>query len=263
MLKYACLTSGSCGNAYVFYDGTAAILIDMGLTLTGLRKRLAEAEVPYEAVSALFLTHLHPDHVKGAGVLERSRHVRIYLSQSSREGGLSILSRLGLKDEMLSLMSYGESVTEGGFTVTNFRTSHDSQGSVGYYICHEEGSFFLMTDTGIIPEDAPAFAALADVLFIESNYDEAMLETGPYPYVLKRRVRGERGHLSNTQARDFIKDNRLRDKSIYFIHVSANNNTPEKIEDMISTLDAVNAYTVCERGKSYTGSICRPKTENT
>lgn len=259
MLRYACLTSGSCGNSYVFYDGENAILIDMGLTLTGLKKRLIDAEVPFEAVGALFITHLHPDHVKGAGVLERSLHPRIYLSESSREGGLTILSKLGLKDEMLTLMSYGDTVFENGFLVTSFRTSHDSQGSVGYFISHREGSFFLMTDTGVIPEEAFDLAARAEVLFIESNYDETMLETGPYPYVLKRRVRGERGHLSNTQAGDFVRSCSLKGREIYFIHVSANNNTPEKIEEMISTLDDCNSYTVCERGKSYMGCLERPQ----
>ncbi len=259
MLRYSCLTSGSCGNAYAFYDGHDAILVDMGLTLTGLKRRLEEAEIPYEAVRALFLTHLHPDHVKGAGVLERNCHPGIYMSSSSHAGGLSILSRLGLKDEMLTLMAYGDTVTEGNFTITSFPTSHDCQGSVGYHITHEQGSFFIMTDTGVIPEEAGAFASHSDVLFIESNYDEMMLETGPYPYVLKRRVKGERGHLSNIQARDFVRDNAFKDKSIFFIHVSANNNTPEKIEEMISTLDSVNSYTVCERGKSYMGCISRPE----
>ena len=78
-----------------------------------------------------------------------------------------------------------------------------------------------------------------------------MLENGKYPYVLKRRVRGERGHLSNAQAHDFIIDSNLNDKTIYFIHVSQNNNSIEKLNEMVSTLPLNNRYIICERGKSY------------
>ena len=86
---------------------------------------------------------------------------------------------------------------------------------------------------------------------IESNYDDEMLEHGKYPYVLKRRVRGDRGHLSNEQAHDFIINSKLSNKTIYLIHVSENNNSIEKLNEMVSTLPVDNRYIICERGKSY------------
>lgn len=250
-MRYSVLTSGSCGNAYAFFDGKTTILIDMGLTLTGLKRRLLDAKIPYESIKALFLTHLHPDHVKGAGVLFRNINVDIFLSQSMKEGGESILLKLGLKSDNYFTFSYGEKVIIDDFEITSFQTSHDCQGSVGYRIVNGSYSFFLMTDTGVVPERAIELAKCSNVLFVESNYDDVMLENGKYPYVLKRRVRGERGHLSNAQAHDFIIDSNLKDKTIYFIHVSQNNNSIEKLNEMVSTLPLNNRYIICERGKSY------------
>ena len=250
-MRYSILTSGSCGNSYAFYDGKSTILIDVGLTLTGLKRRLVDASIPYDSIKALFITHLHPDHVKGAGVFNRDSGIPIHLSKSMVDGGISILNKLGLKDNHLITFDYGESVVIDNFTVTSFRTSHDSQGSCGYIIVNEEDSFFLMTDTGIVPEGADKLAFQSNILFIESNYDDDMLEHGKYPYVLKRRVRGERGHLSNNQAHDFIINSNFKNKTIYLIHVSENNNSIEKLQEMVSTLPNDNRYIICERGKSY------------
>ena len=250
-MRYSVLTSGSCGNSYAFYDGKTTILIDVGLTLTGLKRRLVDADIPYTSIKALFLTHLHPDHVKGAGVFNRDSGINVHLTKSMRDGGTSILCKLGLKDNNLSTFDYGEKIVIDNFVITSFSTSHDSQGSCGYKIENGKDSFFLMTDTGIIPEAAEALAKDSNILFIESNYDDEMLEHGKYPYVLKRRVRGDRGHLSNEQAHDFIINSKLSNKSIYLIHVSENNNSIEKLNEMVSTLPVDNRYIICERGKSY------------
>ena len=250
-MRYSILTSGSCGNSYAFYDGVSTILIDVGLTLTGLKRRLVDASIPYESIKALFLTHLHPDHVKGAGVFNRDSGIPVHLSKSMVEGGITILNKLGLKENHLIQFDYGETIQIDNFKVTSFSTSHDSQGSCGYKIVNGYDSFFLMTDTGIVPNKAEELAKDSNILFIESNYDDNMLEMGKYPYVLKRRVRGERGHLSNEQAHDFIVNSRFSNKTIYLIHVSENNNSIEKLEEMVSTLPNDNRYIICERGKSY------------
>ena len=104
-MRYSILTSGSCGNSYAFYDGVSTILIDVGLTLTGLKRRLVDASIPYESIKALFLTHLHPDHVKGAGVFNRDSGIPVHLSKSMVEGGITILNKLGLKENHLILES--------------------------------------------------------------------------------------------------------------------------------------------------------------
>ena len=257
MIKYAILTSGSCGNAYIFYDGKTSILIDMGLTVTGLKKRLEALNIPLSSLKDLYLTHMHPDHSKGAGALHRMEHVTVHTSDKAYEFEKSVFDKLGLKEGDLSLFSIGEKLTSGSFTLTSFRTSHDSAGSVGYVIESEGKKLFLMTDTGYFTEESIALATSSAVLFVESNYDEGMLEKGSYPYVLKKRIRGERGHLSNDQAMDFLKKADLSSAKVYLVHLSANNNSSSLVQKIAEEeLKDLNlAITVCERGQGYGDEI--------
>ncbi len=256
MLKYSVLTSGSCGNAYVFYDGKSSILIDMGLTVTGLRKRLDNLAIPVESIKDLYLTHMHPDHSKGAGTLHRAFGVSVHSSRTSFDIDKSLYLKLGLDEDKLLLFEEGEVLTSGDFTITPFKTMHDSAGSMGYRIEHGANKIFLMTDTGVFSEDSVAFASDSDLLFLESNYDEELLAAGRYPLFLKRRIAGERGHLSNTQAFDFLSRFSLEGKRVYLVHISANNNDTALLgsEAEKHLLGCLN-YTVCERGQGYSGEL--------
>ena len=94
-------------------------------------------------------------------------------------------------------------------------------------------------------------ALRANVLFIESNYDETMLEAGAYPAFLKRRISGVRGHLSNRQAHDFIGMLPCDGRRIFLIHLSDNNNTPQAVRGLYS--GSAHEPVVCERGTTYGG----------
>lgn len=258
MIRYSVLTSGSCGNAYIFYDGVSAILIDMGLTVTGLKKRLEALAIPFTSLTDLYLTHMHPDHSKGAGALHRMAGVNVHVSEDSYKFEKSVFDRLGLKEEDISTFSFENTLTSGNFILKPFRTHHDSAGSSGYTIENAGQKFFLMTDTGYFTEEAVAEASSASVLFIESNYDERMLEEGPYPYPLKKRISGERGHLSNREAMEFVKSaSPMKHSKVYFIHLSANNNTSALVE--AAAVEALTPlkieFTVCERGQGYEGMV--------
>lgn len=251
MIRYAVLTSGSCGNCYAFFDGERTVLVDDGLTLSGLKRRLADAGIPYESVSDVFLTHSHPDHSKGLGVLYRNRGVVIHASRLCQASDRKVFARLGLGDDDISVFDFGDEMVTGSFRVTGFRTSHDSAGSAGYLISCGGTCFFLMTDTGLWSEESLELARKGKVIFLESNYDEGMLESGHYPDFLKARIRGGRGHLSNDQARDFL--SRLGDgeRRIFLIHLSENNNSPETVEGLYR--DSGLSVVVCERGRTYGG----------
>ena len=252
MTRYAILTSGSCGNSYVFYDGKSGLLVDDGLTFSGLVRRLEQVEIPLQSITDVLVTHMHPDHSKGLGVLQRTLGVRIHASRQSFESDRKLYYRLGLTDEMVSLFDFGCSVSCEGFTAFPFRTSHDSAGSAGYRITCSGTSFFLMTDTGLYSEESLCHARQSDVLFLESNYDETMLMQGRYPYFLKQRIFGERGHLSNRQARDFLEQSGKLACPVYLVHLSENNNSPEKVKEVYSSAEYDNIV-ICERGKTYGG----------
>lgn len=250
MIRYAILTSGSCGNSYAFYDGNTVVLVDAGLTLTGLKRRLEEAAIPFDSISHVFITHMHPDHSKGLGVIRRRMNATLHASRPCMDSDESLFAKLGLKRSDVELFDFMTPVQAASFTFIPFRTSHDSAGSAGYFIKGGDACFFLMTDTGIYSAESLDFAHRSDVVFLESNYDDQLLECGHYPAFLKARIRGKRGHLSNSQARSFVSEIGPEGRKIFLVHVSDNNNTVEKVSSLYGGDENI---TVCERGRMYGG----------
>ncbi len=253
-MHYLVLTTGSCGNCYIFSTGEDTIIIDDGVTYRKITEKMAERGISTSSIRALFLTHLHPDHSKGVGVLQRKLGIPVYISSVSHERNQSILMRQKIEREMLRTYEFGETIEVPGFSVTPFPTSHDSDGSAGYSFSSGGREYFLMTDTGVVPDEAWEPAKRADVEFIEANYDDGMLDGGSYPEFLKQRIRGERGHLSNAVAMDFAKRTAERGNSLYFVHLSANNNTPQIVRDLARREVPSGIFCkVCERGELFEG----------
>lgn len=253
-MHYLVITTGSCGNCYIFSTGRDSIIIDDGVTYKKITEKMAEHEIPLDTVRALFLTHLHPDHSKGVGVLQRKLGIPVYVSNISAERNESIMVKQKIEKTLIRTYYFGDTVTLPGFSIYPFPTSHDSDGSAGYVFCAEGINFFLMTDTGIIPEEAWELARSARVKFIESNYDEEMLENGMYPQFLKNRISGRYGHLSNRDAIEFAKETSRLGDSLYFVHLSANNNTPDIVRNLARKEIPSGIFCkVCERGEMFEG----------
>ena len=251
-MHYLVLTTGSCGNCYIFSTGEDTIIIDDGVTYRKITEKMAERGISTSSIRALFLTHLHPDHSKGLGVLSRRHPVKIHASSECIRGEEAVFKRLAIRDEDLEAFAFHEEVTAGPFRLTAFPTSHDSKGSAGYRIEAPDSVFFLMTDTGDYGLEAIAAATDADVLFLESNYDEDMLVNGRYPWPLKRRVMGECGHLSNKQAYSFLQTASCPGADVFLVHLSENNNRLDLVEDLYKDHHLeLGQLTVCERGRSY------------
>lgn len=248
-LFHSVLGSGSCGNSYVFYDGKDAILIDQGFSLAELKRRLERVNVPIEKVRAVFLTHFHPDHHKGLGVISRKLQVPIYMNKEGIEGEPVVFAKLNLPVDCIKAIEVGEITTIGNFEIEAFKTSHDSKGSVGYFIQNNADKITLITDTGITTDIMMNYAKDSDYLFLEANYDEKLLFNGPYPYFLKKRVSGNWGHLSNDQAFDFIDESGFNGKGVFFVHLSSNNNKVEIVDNLAKKrLSDINFIT-CPRGE--------------
>lgn len=256
MVHFLVLSSGSCGNSYAFYDGTDTIVIDQGLTFTGFTKRLLSHEIPPSSVRAIFLTHLHPDHSKGVGATQRKLNIPAFLSDISLKMSQDVIAKMRMSSDLLRSFHHGETIKIRDFLITAHRSYHDCPGSSFYIIENAGKKIFLMTDTGQIPYEAHASADDADVIFLESNYDVDMLRNGPYPKRLQDRISGGYGHLSNDEASFFLKQHAKLRAQVYLIHLSENNNTPEKARRCSSEkLRSGIFLTVCERGESYEGYI--------
>ncbi len=249
MVSYSILGTGSCGNSYVFTFDGHSIMVDAGYSFKQILLRMQAGGFEIDSVEALFLTHLHPDHAHSAGTFARRTGRPVYLSSKCISHSGSEYFALNIPQEQERSIDQGEVVEIGPFMVECFYTSHDSAGSCGYSLTVDGKRFVIVTDTGVYNMDMVQAAREADVLFLESNYDVEMLRRGPYPLALQRRVAGDRGHLSNDQARGFLMDAGF-DRSgrlVHLIHLSANNNTVNAVQ---AAMEGFNAH-VCARGERY------------
>jgi phosphoribosyl 1,2-cyclic phosphodiesterase len=199
MPKLITLFSGSSGNCHYIRSETTEILIDAGVSARSIENSLREIGTSIRNISAIFVTHEHSDHVRGLEVIAKKFGTPVHMTEIS--------ARELIKDEnaallrVLALHPPRFSVTVGDITVSSFITPHDSACCVGYRAefplgdcTHKIG---VATDIGHVESDLIDALYGVDECIIESNHDVSMLMTGPYPYMLKRRILSPNGHLSN------------------------------------------------------------------
>ena len=222
-LRVVFLGSGSGGNAVAVTDGSTTLLVDCGFSAREVARRMTVAGLDANSVATILLTHEHADHLRGVEVFARRHGCSVHATRGTRyEAGLDHLD-----SDVIALVP-GEEVRVGSLAVLPFRASHDAAEPVGFRIETVSGERFgLATDTGVLTPEAREALAEVDLLGIESNHDLEMLENGPYPSFLKRRIRSVNGHLSNPDAADALESlasTRLR--RVFALHRSDTNNTP-------------------------------------
>jgi phosphoribosyl 1,2-cyclic phosphodiesterase len=229
------LASGSSGNCYYLgYNGNA-LLIDAGIGIRTIRKRLKEHELTLDDVRGVFITHDHIDHIKSAGNLGEQQHIPVYTTAAIHGGinrnhcigdKLSGCVRVVEKDIPLRFLD---------FRITAFEVPHDGSDNVGYFVEVGDCAFAFATDIGHITPTAAAYLRRADHLILEANYDAAMLADGPYPLVLQHRIASDTGHLSNDAMATFLAEQRQPHwRHVWLCHLSRENNTPDRALQSVS-----------------------------
>lgn len=224
------LYSGSKGNAAVLRACKTALLIDAGRSERALCRGLLEANVDPLEIQAIFLTHEHHDHTAALERFLLHYPVPVHAPAACVER-----LRESAGDALCAALVPHPPIFEariGGISVSSFPTSHDSCGSVGYRITFQgdHGSHTLgyATDLGIVTKEVENGLLGCETVVLESNYDPEMLETGPYPQDLKRRIASRRGHLSNCDCAAFAARLAANGaKRFLLAHLSENNNLPE------------------------------------
>lgn len=218
------LGSGSGGNAVLVESGGKRLLIDAGFSCREIENRLRGAGVEAASLSALLLTHEHEDHVRGARRLASRHRLPVYATAGTFAGGEpgAELCASGIR------IRSGEPFEAAGFAVEPFAIPHDAREPVGFVVEDAAGRRLgLVADLGCPSRLAWGRLRDLDLLLLETNHDLDMLRSGPYPWVLKQRVAGRHGHLSNRQAADGLAElvgERLRHVVAY--HLSRTNNLP-------------------------------------
>ena len=199
MVTFYPLSSGSSGNSYYLSagEGQGSLLIDAGISARRIKQSLALLGLTPDDLSAILISHEHTDHTAGLATLLKHHPIPLYAT-----GGTAfyLRPRLPQLDSCLHLVSPDSSFPVGSAQVTVFATSHDAGESVDYRVDCGDAAVGILTDTGFVPEPAAAALTGVDLLVLESNHDVEWLRSGPYPYSLKQRILGQRGHLSNEDA---------------------------------------------------------------
>ncbi|MHB9056724.1 MAG: MBL fold metallo-hydrolase [Paludibacteraceae bacterium] len=227
-LRFRSLASGSSGNCYFLGNATYGILIDAGVGVRATRKFLKTMGLDFQNIWGILVTHDHADHIRSVGTLGEKFHVPVYSTRKVHEGinrSYCVTQKLSSSQRFIDT---GEEVFIGEFKITAFPVSHDSSESVGYSVEYRGRIFTFATDLGFISNEVADYLENSDCLVLEANYDEFMLENGPYPLVLQERIKADTGHLCNMQTAAFLAERYSeRWKYVYLCHLSKDNNLPE------------------------------------
>ncbi|MEW6777587.1 MAG: MBL fold metallo-hydrolase [Bdellovibrionota bacterium] len=217
------MASGSKGNALWVQAGKTRVLVDLGLGPRQLAARAKHVGADVRSLAAVLLSHDHSDHISGVGKLLGNLSVPLFTHHlvAGRAAGPS----WGTKE-----LGHLEGFEVGGLKITPFALPHDAPGTCGFVFEYEGRKAAHLTDLGHVPAQLPEWLSEVELLSVESNHDLQMLETGPYPWFLKKRVASDVGHLSNDACGKLLATlaRKGRLKHAVLAHLSETNNTPQK-----------------------------------
>jgi len=259
MIKICALFSGSSGNSIFISDNykneaisypkinpvvkKTGILVDAGVSGKQMQLAMNSIDETLENISGLLITHEHIDHMRGAGIISRRYKIPIYLNQLTWDKMKRM--RIGeIPDNLLNIIDNSKEFTIGDYVIKSIKTPHDAADSFGYKITSGQKTVTVLTDIGEMGTDILEQAAGSDAVFIESNYDKKMLWEGSYPYMLKKRIDGNLGHLSNEDcAKSIVHLIEKGTKRFILSHLSQENNLPSvalgETKKYLDTLGAV------------------------
>ena len=221
------LASGSKGNSTFVAFGETKILIDAGLTEKKLAETLLEINENIANIQGVLITHEHIDHIRAIKTLAKKYDMVFYVHKKLAES--SVFQDIEFKEGKLFMFERTE-FSVGNFVIKPFEISHDAIRPVGYVVnvFGSKSKAGFVTDLGVVSESVKRELQGSKIVFIESNYDEKMLISGKYPKIVKDRIKGEFGHLSNEQSLELAKFLfETGTKCFVLSHISENNNTPE------------------------------------
>ncbi|MGI6711374.1 MAG: MBL fold metallo-hydrolase [Bacillota bacterium] len=222
-MEVATLFSGSSGNCIYVGTENTKVLVDAGFSGKKIVQALSNMDIDIREIKALLVTHEHIDHIRGLGVLSRRYNIPIYASPKT----WSKLACIGeIQEHNRREYEYGMEI--GDLKLEFFKTHHDAVQPLGIAFYHQDSLVGIATDTGCITTSIRKALTGANALVFESNYDENMLKEGPYPYYLKKRISGNKGHLSNKDAaKELGEIISGSTEHVILAHLSEVNNTPE------------------------------------
>lgn len=227
-MRLCSIASGSSGNCIYVGSEATHLLIDAGISGKKTESGLRELGLTLGDIDGILVTHEHADHISGLGVIARKYEIPVYATagtiQAMREN-----AALGmLEQELFHEIQEDRKFIIKDLTVNPLQISHDAAQPVGYRISYGTKKVAVCTDLGVYNDYTVECLRGMDALLLEANHDVNMLQVGPYPYYLKKRILGDRGHLSNENSGRLL-CRILHDglKTVFLGHLSKENNLPE------------------------------------
>ncbi len=205
-------------------------LVDIGLTSKRIIEKLTEINIDPSRIDVIFITHEHTDHIKGLQVFLKKYPCKVVMRAKTYQS---------LNYQIENIILIEDEYQYGNITFKRIDTSHDAADSMGLIINEHTEKIVHITDSGYLREDVLEAIEDAHTYLIESNYDyDILIESEKYPFMTKKRIMSDHGHLSNIQCNDYLQ--RIvgpKTKNVLFAHLSPNNNEPEIVATLNENID--------------------------
>lgn len=227
-MRLCSIASGSSGNCIYAGSDSTHILVDVGISGKRTEEGLNALDLSMRDIDGIFITHEHTDHIAGLGVLARKYETPIYATRGTIEAIRNTSSVGIIPKELFHPIQADEKIIVKDIVCNPMKISHDAAEPVAYRISHGRKRIGIVTDLGNYNDYTVESLKGMDALLLEANHDVNMLQVGPYPYYLKQRILGDKGHLSNERAGQLL-CRLLHDKlqAVVLGHLSKENNLPE------------------------------------
>ena len=228
-MKFISFGSGSSGNCYYLLEDGIGLIIDAGIGIRSFKKYFREYGFTYPTLKAILVTHDHTDHVKAVGALSGEYNLEVFATEEVHKGILNnYYTHKKVRPELCRTYLPGDDWSIGPFHITTFTVPHDASHNCGYFIETATTNFCFITDAGSFTPEMISFIRRARNLVVEANYDAAMLDEGPYPLHLKKRIKAPTGHACNAETARILEENvAATTENIWLCHLSEENNHPE------------------------------------
>jgi len=227
-MKVCAIASGSSGNCTFISNKKIKILIDVGISLKNIVNNLKCNDIDIKDIDAIFITHEHIDHIKSVGVISRNYDIPIYANENTWNSIKTKKSMGAINEKNIKILQTNNVLSLGHLSIKSFNISHDASEPVGYIIYDENKKVCIATDIGEINDELIKNLKYSNIIVLESNHDVNMVQISKYPYSLKRRILGDKGHLCNELAGQLLAQVNHRDLKYAILgHLSKENNFEE------------------------------------